>query len=634
MWARLFGRGKVAPAVRSAPAAPDVPSPEPLAKARGVDIFHVRTARGLWVGLAGSLPVGTATLDPAHAMLLLRAEGLPNAGVLLAPDERAFALPPDPWLAWASSARLLQTNVAEVVRIKYPVGGASFLAAEPSPSTGLRFEGFGDTMDCAFTLAPVADARVSAWVRGVAAELRAVLASGLRGGPLLEALRRGTVRPALAGALLRLLPEDELEALARSLLDDPGMLALLRRAVPGDAWLDDHLPALAAWERSRAGVPGHSASSPAGDEAELMRLERGRASIGLALTALARRQMLPSRAACVLATARDEGPYLLDWVSYHLSIGFEHAFIYTNDNQDGSGAVLAALARHGVITLIENARGPEMGPQLKAYAHALTMLPQILDYRWAAVIDIDEYLAFDTALFDGVAGLIGLQECQGCDAIALNWLMFAAQPHETWSDAPTTLRFTRRERHVNKHVKTLFRPRLFWKAQPHFPSATMGRPFIYRTQDGRPHHNPGVRDVTLAFAEHPGADQAWINHYFLRTADEALWKWSRGRADWPGDFGDGHRDDFLTLVAEKFFELGRPEHLVEDRRILACARGQAAVLERLLSLPGVAEADGAAKAGFAARLRGNTAAFLARPLPDEAPDSWRLFRDVLASVHV
>lgn len=637
LWARLFGRDT--PRALPRPAAPPVVadvSPQPDAAAvRPVDVFHVRTARGLWVDLSGPQPVGTQTLDPAHALLLLRAEGLPNACVLLAPDNRVFDVPPDPWRAAATSARLLQTNVPGTVRLKYPVDGASFLTVGPAPATGLRFDGGGTTMDAAFSLVPVPAGQLSAWVREAAAELGTAVASGLRGGPLVQALRRGLLRPELAAALLRLMDEAELEALGKTMLGQPGQLAVVRLAMPGDEWLDRHIPALAAWEAAgRPAVSGHSILSPAADEAPLLSLERGRAPLGLALTALARRQTLPRKLACVLATARNEGPYLLDWVSYHLSIGFEHIFLYTNENQDESGPLLKALARHGVITLVENARGPEMGPQSKAYGHALTMLPQILDYRWTAILDIDEYLAFDTALFGGVADLIGLQECQTCDAIALSWLMFAALPHEVWSDASTPARFTRRERAANKHVKTLFRTRLFWKAQPHFPSASMGQPFVYRTQDGRAHHNPGMQGLTAAFAEHPGADQAWINHYFLRTADEALWKWSRGRADWPAGPQDARRDEFLTLIVEEFFKLGRPEHLVEDRRILACAQQHAAVLDRLLSLPDVGEADRAAKAGFGARLKRNTAAFLGTPLPHDAPETWRLFRDVLASVHV
>ncbi len=613
-----------APAARAA-----VPGVAPVP----VGIFYLRTARGFWVEVAGPVALGSPTLDPAHALLVLRPETLANAGVLLAPDGRPFAVPPDPRRAPASAARLLQTTEPQTVRLKYPVCGSAFLAAEPAPSMRLRFEGGGDTMDAAFTLVAVPDAHVSAWVRAAAGELGAVLASGLRAAPLSDALRRETLRPELAAALLRLLPEEELEALARMLLDQPAQRTAWQRAMPGDVWLADHLPALAAWEKDgRPGVPGHSTVSPAGDEAALLLLERGSVPAGLALTALARRQILPRRVACVLATARNEAPYLLDWISYHLSIGFEHVFLYTNDNQDESGPLLAALARHGVVTLVDNARGPEMGPQTKAYAHALTMLPQILDYRWTAVIDLDEYVGFDTSLFGGVADLIGLQECQSCDAIALCWLFFAAQPHEAWSDESTLARFTRRERSVNAHVKTLFRTRLFWDSQPHFPRATMGRPFVYRTQDGRAHHHPGMQGITAAFAEHPGAEQAWINHYFLRTADEALWKWSRGRADWPEGGQDSRRDEFLSLVATSFLQLGRPEHLVEDRRILSCARGQAAVLSGLRALPEVAEADGAAKAGFAARLRQNTAAFLARPLPQDAPEPWRHFRDVLASV--
>ncbi len=305
-------------------------------------------------------------------------------------------------------------------------------------------------------------------------------------------------------------------------------------------------------------------------------------------------------------------------------------FLYTNDNTDGSDALLALLARHGVITLVDNTRGITVGPQLKAYTHALTTLPQILDFRWTAVLDIDEFLGFDARLFGGVGDLIALQETQPVDAVALSWLMFGAAPDERWSGASSLQRFTRRTANVNPHVKSLFRTRKFWHTQPHFPTPTLDAAFLYREEHGLVHHHPGVAGRIAAFAEKPSADQAWINHYFLRTADEALWKWQRGRADWLARDMDANLARFQNFVAEAFLSLAEPEHQVEDRRILACAGGQAAALARLRALPGVAEADDALRADFAGRLERNTAAFLEARLAPDAPDAMRHFRELLA----
>ena len=57
------------------------------------------------------------------------------------------------------------------------------------------------------------------------------------------------------------------------------------------------------------------------------------------------------------------------------------------------------------------------------------------------------------------------------------------------------------------------------------------------------------------------------------------------------------------------------------------------MLDRLRSLPGVADAEAAVKAQFARQLADNTRAFLESALPPDAPETLRYFRDLLADTH-
>ncbi len=63
-----------------------------------------------------------------------------------------------------------------------------------------------------------------------------------------------------------------------------------------------------------------------------------------------------------LTSARNEGSYLLDWIAYHRSIGFDHIFIYTNDNTDGSDDLLDRLAYTGAVTWLRNELGSHSLP--------------------------------------------------------------------------------------------------------------------------------------------------------------------------------------------------------------------------------------------------------------------------------
>ncbi len=606
--------------------------PDAAAAPAGWRAFRLAPAQGglLVVGGGGVLGVG-AGLDAADAVVAIVPDAMPMICLLMARDGTPVSVAGDGRAGLAISARILPTDTSGAVRLKYPVAGAHFLGLRHDAAGGpsaLRFDTDGNSLQSVFALQPMMPPAGPEGVQAIAGEIGRA-AGRLRAGTLLALLRDGGLRPALAEPMLRLLPRDELAALARLLLAAPDDLARLGRAMAGDRWIGTCLPALAAWQARRAEVPGHVGASPAEDEAMLL-APAGQALVpaGLALHAVARRQILPRRTACLLAAACNEGPYLLDWLAYHLSIGFEHAFIYTNGNTDGSDALLELLAGHGVITLVRNARTERLGPQLKGYTHALTMLPQILDYRWAALLDIDEYLGFDRRIFASVADFLAVQESQPVDAIALCWLMYAALPEDRWSgEATTPARLQRRDRAVQSLVKSVIRPGMFWYSQPHFPTATLDALFEYRSADGGVHHHRYVEGRSPAESGAPSAEQAWVAHYMLRSAPEALLKWSRGRGDLAASHPDSMRP--LDFIADRFLRLARPEHLVEDGRVVACAAGQGAVLQRLLALPGVAACDAAIKAKFAEQLAANARAFVDGGLPADASASVRGFTGIV-----
>ncbi len=632
----LFSRAKPlrlpAPAEMPAIAAPlAVVEASALPEANvATDCFRVRTAQGRFLCLQGDAPAwleSSESIDAVTSVVAVIPAAWRHACLLLSSDGRAFEVHGDPAAGMAASAWVLQTDAPGVVRLKHPLMAAKFLEADAGGS--LRFDGAGETMQAAFTLMPVPESGLPMGLRSTAEEIGRAAAGGLRAELLLAALRRGKLRQDLAQAMLRLMPEDELGELARRLMEHPHDRALLRAAVAEDAWITTYLPTLAAWRADRSPVAGGVAESPASDEALLLPTDsRGVVPLGLALHSLARCQTLPRQMACVVATVRNEGPYLMDWISYHLSIGFAHVFLYANENQDGSDELLGLLAKHGVITLVRNERSAEIGPQLKGYAHALTMLPQTLDFRWTALLDLDEYLCFDTRLFNDVTDYIGLQECQRVDAIALSWTMHVGLPGDRWSDLATPVRFTRRQREIHYNVKSLARTRKFWSSHPHNPFASLGAPFEYRGSDGGLHHHPLAPGQGPAVSPRPQAVHAWVNHYMLKSAEEALWKWSRGRGDLAASHVDSNRP--LDFIAGQFLELARPEHLVEDRRILDCARNQGAVLDGLLKLPGVADCNARINAQFAGKLAANTKAFLEAPLPGNASTVVRAFRELVA----
>ncbi len=103
-------------------------------------------------------------------------------------------------------------------------------------------------------------------------------------------------------------------------------------------------------------------------------------------------QLRPTRRAAVVGTMRDDGIYALEWIAYYLALGFEHIFIYTNDNADSSDALLRILSEQKIITLIESETSGKVGPEAKAYGHSIQLLHDLRAFEWVLYVDSDEYL--------------------------------------------------------------------------------------------------------------------------------------------------------------------------------------------------------------------------------------------------
>ena len=261
-------------------------------------------------------------------------------------------------------------------------------------------------------------------------------------------------------------------------------------------------------------------------------------------------------------------------------------FVYSNDNSDGSDDLLRALAQAGEITWIENKLEIGRGAQPKAYGHAFSVLPGVLDYRWSLVIDLDEFFGFDTARFRSLPDYIDWQETQPVDAVALNWLVFGSSARASWSDEPLVERFTKRLPWIDAHIKSLSRTNRLIQSHPHHAVFNPHDTVLTRDSEGAPYRSKDG----FSFAADPRSDKAWISHYFLKSAEEFIWKFSRNRGD--------HalvRELDPTLIERNFASMFLAQHqsptMVDDHRTVACAPGLRPRIEALRNLPGVRAAE-------------------------------------------
>ena len=623
---------------RAAPALP----PRLLPGAQDEDaaelgLFLLRTGRNNWLAVQPGLGevVMADLVMPQTALVACVPPSCPQASFLMAPDGRPVSVEGDGFAGPAVTARLKRVEGARV-EFRHPLAPSRHLGVVTGVLTGkpnrVLFDRVGHPVLDRFELHPAGLDRFNHDGRMILAEMARATRAPMSADRLVGQLHDGTVRLALAEALIRVLPADEMAVLARRLMGNPADLALLQRAMPGDGWVNGVMPGLLAW--CAGGRPKTvRAVSPASED-HLAVLQSGalRPQAGLALQAMARRTLSPRRQAAVLGTARNEGAYLLEWVAYHRAVGFDHFVIYSNDNDDGSDELLGRLADAGEISWVRNELSARSRAQWKAYGHAFQKLPDLTDYRWTMVLDIDEHFAFRPDVFGSVSDVIGWHEHQNVDAVALRWLTFAAGPEDVWHDAPSTQRFVRRDPDVDPVFKSLVRSHLFWDSHCHFPYPAMDLPFSYRIESGAPCHHMGLLKGIKIPKDAVTADHVWISHYMFRSAGEALIKIARGYALWSAESVSADRtavDERLETVMQRFLGLaGKPR--VEDRRTIDCAPALEAQIRRLRALPGVDACDRAIKRRFPDRIRQVTQAFLDAPVTSGQSEANAAFRSILA----
>jgi hypothetical protein len=247
----------------------------------------------------------------------------------------------------------------------------------------------------------------------------------------------------------------------------------------------------------------------------------------------------------VVATMKNEGPFILEWLAYHFLIGFRRFVIFTNDCSDDTAEILKLAADTlGNIEHFDNSeRRAEPGrrhtdPQRRAYRWAGHM-DTVRKADFVMVLDADEFLSIKTP--EGILQDL-IDAVEPFDALSINWRFFGNSDKLTFEDKLVLEQFdhargAERPTHVRKWgVKTLFRPENVQKIGVHRPYHT---PEIKGGSKEIRWLNGSGADVLDHFRDCGwrsnrktfGAKFAEVNHYSLRSSEAFLMKCQRGSAN-------------------------------------------------------------------------------------------------------
>jgi hypothetical protein len=220
----------------------------------------------------------------------------------------------------------------------------------------------------------------------------------------------------------------------------------------------------------------------------------------------------------------------------------EHFFLYDNGSEDAYLDALHPYLSDGIVEIQE--WDPHLG-QVPAYEHCIEH--HRLDSRWIAFIDLDEFL-FSPAGSPIAELLTGFERWP---AVGVNWALFSTSGHKTRPPGLVAENYViRRDMNVNRYIKSVADPTQVVRC-------ATGHHFLYRRglavdENHYPIVGPATKSVSFA--------QLRLNHYYTRSEEEYLVKWTTPRAD-TGELRVGGGPDFEAMARGEH-ERGRRDEAI------------------------------------------------------------------------
>jgi hypothetical protein len=237
----------------------------------------------------------------------------------------------------------------------------------------------------------------------------------------------------------------------------------------------------------------------------------------------------------IVAIAKKEQPYIEEWVRWHIALGFDHIYLY--DNED-TPTYENLLRRYSEFVSVMYLPGNNyIFYNYKFHHNKAVQYVALEDFvinkhivnnnnTHAIHIDLDEFIVLKK--HNNIKDFINDFFIDDCGAIGINWRFFGEGDSISKEDSSTTkpvvLRFTKRQKGGDNHIKTLFNI-------SHFESFNTVHDVNLKT----PYKIKNTKKDILngAFNTKHDFDYIQINHYKTKSYEEFSKRIDRLRADLP-----------------------------------------------------------------------------------------------------
>lgn len=228
---------------------------------------------------------------------------------------------------------------------------------------------------------------------------------------------------------------------------------------------------------------------------------------------------------------KNEGPFILEWIAWHKSVGVSDFVIYTNDCSDGTVDILDRLQEMGLVTHLENPAVALNSTYFQPEAlRAVHERPEFAVADYFISMDVDEFI--NVRCGDGT--LVALFDEVGCfDVLSMSELNHGSNAIEDFEPGWITEQFPKHQTESPGR----------WKAARGVKSITRLSERVYRIRNHRPDVAmdaiwvDGAGRKTTALQEDPKSngfdvrgtyEHVVLDHFPLRSLSSYLIKMDRG----------------------------------------------------------------------------------------------------------
>ena len=230
---------------------------------------------------------------------------------------------------------------------------------------------------------------------------------------------------------------------------------------------------------------------------------------------------------CLCVIGKNENIYAKEYVSYYKQLGYNHIYIYDNNDVKGERFedVLKEEINLNFVSII-NFRGKSAlhitrGPQCLAFRHCYDNHRR--EYDWLSFFDFDEFLEIRPKA-KNIQEFLGNPRYDKCENIKINFLLYGDNDLLYYDNRPVQERFTTPlyNHPSNNMVKSTVKGGLkhnYWRIQCNVHTSRMNVTSCNSQGNIIPYYS-GASEINHTYAA--------IKHYYTKSVEEYVNKTKRG----------------------------------------------------------------------------------------------------------